>query len=147
MTDMQKWRTLLTIPPPNPNPNILYLNIDYVPGCTHIDGDGVECINITNIFVNTQQNELMKYLHSLLPLYEPQAIAVFLDHSAIGGNLPIQESIDRTHAKHQLPIGCLFPSYRYRCGFCRQFPWSGCHGLYLHPSLGRLRSTSKTYTG
>ncbi len=28
--DMQKWRTLLTIPPPNPNPYIFHINIDYV---------------------------------------------------------------------------------------------------------------------
>ncbi len=50
--------------------------------CAHIDnGDGIECIKITNIFANTSENDLVKYLHSLLPVYEPSSIAVFLDNS------------------------------------------------------------------
>ena len=53
--------------------------------CAHVDnGEGVECIKIGELLANTPDNDLVKYLCSLLSTYQPSDIAVFLDNS----NLP-----------------------------------------------------------
>ncbi len=49
--------------------------------CTHSDdGDGVECIKAGNIWAKTARNDLVRYIHSMLPYYEPPEIAVLLDN-------------------------------------------------------------------
>ncbi len=50
--------------------------------CAHIEnGDGIECIKMGDILVNTPENDLVEYLLSVLLTRHPPDIALFLDNS------------------------------------------------------------------
>ena len=78
----------------------------YTIECTNTHtGDGVECIRVGSIWVNTAGNDLVKYINSMLPSYRPPEIAVLLD------NLESTETICQCrHLLEELMPGITFQS-------------------------------------
>ena len=70
--------------------------------CANIeDGDGIECITMSNLWKETPDNDLVVYLRSLFGNYSQSDVAVLLDSSYKSGNI---EECKHILAKHMPSI-------------------------------------------
>ncbi len=68
--------------------------------CAHIgDGDGIQCIKMVNILANIPANDLVQYIRSMLPFYEPFTIAVLMHNSHLPETISQCRSMLRTQMK------------------------------------------------